>query len=517
MNKPSRIVLISGALALAVVVMALLGGASRNRGPLQQYKAELRARGEKLTFAELTRGRQTNAVDSHALITNATAKLSGGRLYPGLLDVRRYVGPGQASVTWRQPSPTWMRSSGSSSGGTWEEFAAQMQEAQSTLQEIRQALKEPAADAGPCTNMLVGRRVNFVAIRTAAQWLMGAAENELRQGRLEEGLQDLEALAALARIEREEYTLVAQMIRVAVAGVGLGVTWEALQAPDWTEPQLERLRKAWEPVDLVEAVEKGFVGDRAGGYELFTIARRSSGPRTGRLFRAGYNVGSSSSPATFENIMMDYLYLPAHKLTSISDDELFYLRTMQESIAALRLVKAHRPWPEARQAVLKAGARLNTISSSPRKFRYCFSRMSIPNYMRASERAVNVETERQMTLATIAIKRFQLRHGKLPPSLDVLVPEFLPAAPYDYMSAKPLGYHLKADWSYVLYSAGQDGKDDGGDPNPSPGTPPGLWEGRDAVWPSVTFPTAPPTPGTSDSGALLPRRRDRYGAHSARI
>ena len=492
MNKPSRIVLISGALALAVVVMALLGGASRNRGPLQKYKAELRAKGEKLTFAELTRGRLTNAVDSHALITNATAKLSGGRLYPGLLDVRRYVGPGQASVTWRQPSPTWMRSAGSGSGGTWEEFAAQMQEAQSTLQEIREALKAPAADAGPCTNMLVGQRVNFVAIRTAAQWLMGAAENELHEGRREQSLQDLEALSALARMEREEYTLVAQMIRVAVAGVGLGVTWEALQAPGWTEPQLERLRKAWEPVDLVEAVEKGFVGARAGGYEWFAKTRRSSGPQTGRLFRS-WIPGSSAPKATFESVMMDYLYLPAYKLTCINDDELFYLTTMQESIAALRLVKAHRPWPDARQAVLKAGARLNTISGSPRKLRYFFSLMSIPNYLRASERAVQTETERQMTLATIALKRFQLTHGQLPPSLDVLVPEFLPTVPYDYMSAKALAYRLNADGSYVLYSAGQDGKDDGGDPNPSPGTPPGLWEGRDAVWPSpAAEPGEPP-------------------------
>jgi hypothetical protein len=48
-----------------------------------------------------------------------------------------------------------------------------------------------------------------------------------------------------------------------------------LQAPGWTELQLERLQKAWEPVDMVEAVEKGFLGERAGGFELFTMVRRS--------------------------------------------------------------------------------------------------------------------------------------------------------------------------------------------------------------------------------------------------
>jgi len=110
--------------------------------------------------------------------------------------------------------------------------------------------------------------------------------------------------------------------------------------------------------------------------------------------------------------------------------------------------------------------------------------MCIPNFTRAGERAVQTETERQMTLAAIAMKRLHLRHGQLPPRLDALVPEFLPAVPYDYMSAKPLGYRLKAEGSYVLYSVGEDGNDDGGDATPPPGHPNGLWTGRDAVWPT---------------------------------
>jgi hypothetical protein len=300
-------------------------------------------------------------------------------------------------------------------------------------------------------------------------------------------------MAAMARMERNEYTLVAQMIRVAVAGLGLGVTWEALQAPGWTEPQLERLQKAWEPVDLVDTVEKGFEGERASGYELFSSARRSSGPQAGRLLRAGWSSGSSSRKVTFENVVTDYLFLPAYKLTSIDADELFYLKTMQEGIAALRLVKAQRPWTEAKQGVNNAISRVGAIASSPSKMRYFFSLMSIPNYSKAGARAVETEVERQMTLAVIALKRYQLRHGSLPASLEALVPEFLATVPYDYMAAKPLSYRLKADGSYVLYSVGADGKDDGGDPTLPPGTPPSLWGGRDAVWPSpVTEAEQPP-------------------------
>ena len=493
MNKLVRVLVFLGALLLVLAVMAVLGVRSRDRRALLEYQAKLAAKGEKLTIAELSRGRQTNAHGSYTIITNATPKLRAPKLYPGLLEPRRYVQPGQASVVWRQTSPRWTPLAGPGSGVTWEEFAAQMAAAEIPLREIREALQNPEADAGAWTNVLVGGRVNYVPNRIAAQWFMGAAENELHRGRLEAGLQDLEAIAGVAQIDRNEYTLVAHMIRVAVAGVGLATTWDALQAPGWTDPQLERLQKAWEPVDLVEAVEKGVVGSRACGYEIIVMVRRLSGPQASRLLRTSWNIPSSSSKASFEDWAKDYLYFPAYKLTSIDADELFYLKTMQEEMTALRLVQAHRPWSEARQALFKATSPINQLTNVIDGFRYPLSVTTIPNYPKACGTPIDVETERQMTLAAIALKRFQLRHGKLPPSLEAMVPELLPAVPYDYMSAKPLIYRLKPDGGYVLYSVGLDGKDDGGDPSPAPSSSPGLWGGRDAVWPSpATAPTDPP-------------------------
>ena len=202
MNKPVRVLVFLGALLLILAVMALLGMRSGDRRALQNYHTELAAKGEKLTFAELMRGRRTKAVDSYTMIINAAAKLGGARLYPGLLEPRRYVRPGQASVVWRQAGPRWTPLTGPGNGGTWEEFAAQMRAAERPLREIREALKDPEADAGAWTNVLAGGRSNYVPNRMAAQWFMGAAENELHQGRLEACLQDLEAMAAVARMDR---------------------------------------------------------------------------------------------------------------------------------------------------------------------------------------------------------------------------------------------------------------------------------------------------------------------------
>ena len=507
MSKRLRVLLILGSLVLILAAMASLVFSSGSRNALQKYERELRAKGEKLTFTELTRGRRSSGGDSYTVITNAAATLSNGRLDPSLLDVQRYVGPGQASVTWRQASRTY-RSVGKQKAGplgsldAWEEYAAQIQAAQSTLRELRGALKMPTTDAGPWTtwtNMVVTPRINFAAIRTAAKWLTVAVEIDLHQGRLEEGLQDLEALAALARMERDEYSLVAQMTRVSVAGLGLGVTWEALQAPGWTEPQLERLQRAWELVNLAAALETGFVGQRAVINEVFAQLRHPRGPQTSLILGPPIAITSSGwSPPkqTFIEAWRDYLYLHAYKATCINDDELFYLRSMQESLGAIQLLKAQRPWAEAKERMDKAVANLNRTASSFRRLRYPISMMAIPSFTHAGEKAIRVETERQMILAVVALKRFQLRHGKPSPSLEALVPELLPTVPYDYLSAKPLRYRLRADGSCLLYSVGEDGKDDGGDPTPPPGTPPGLWEGRDAVWPSPAIEpsVSPPQP-----------------------
>src|SRR5262249_45006843 len=123
------------------------------------------------------------------------------------------------------------------------------------------------------------------------------------------------------------------------------------------------------------------------------------------------------------------------------------------------------------------------VASSPGSFRYWLSLVSIPNFAKATQTAVRAETERRMTILAIALKRDELRHGEVPPRLDALVAGLIARPPLDFMNGKPFCYHLNADGTFVLYSVGDDGQDDGGDATPKAGGTFGLWEGRDAVWP----------------------------------
>jgi hypothetical protein len=329
MRKVQRALLLFGLIAVAFAIVVLLGTRARSRSELQRYKAELRANGEKLTYAELVPARAASSNDSYSLLINAVAQMKGPGSYTSGLEIRKCVSPGQARIAWKGDGPVWTvwsNSGSSTTRGTWEDFATQLDADRVPLEQIREALKKPATDARPRTNLLQGPRINFVAIRTASQWLAGDAINDLRLGRLEAALENLEAQAGLAQMNRDDPALVSQMIRVAVAGLGLMTTWEALQAPGWTEPQLARLQNAWQNLALVDAMEKGLVGARTAGIEFWDLARHGSG-RQFSQFLSSSSGGSSVPKLTLEDAVFDFVGFPAYKATSIDADELFYLQS----------------------------------------------------------------------------------------------------------------------------------------------------------------------------------------------
>jgi hypothetical protein len=79
---------------------------------------------------------------------------------------------------------------------------------------------------------------------------------------------------------------------------------------------------------------------------------------------------------------------------------------------------------------------------------------------------MRIETAKQVTLAAIALKRYQLKNGKYPASLDSLVPEFVSIVPADPVDGETLRYQLNRDGTFLLYSVGENDLDNGGNPAP---------------------------------------------------
>jgi hypothetical protein len=119
--------------------------------------------------------------------------------------------------------------------------------------------------------------------------------------------------------------------------------------------------------------------------------------------------------------------------------------------------------------------------------RFMVTRFCLPDLDKLLTRIVRGEAQRGLVVTALAIKRYELREGELPPDLEALVPGFLSAVPTDVMDGEPLRYR-REEGGFLLYSVGEDGVDDGGDARPvdERTLAPGLVTGRDMVWPVAT-------------------------------
>lgn len=478
MSKTFRIVTIGVVLFLSIVGVLLLGHSSSSRAALAKYKAELRARGERLSLMEFGLPSTSALGNWNSNLVSLTTRLEKSKptVHLWQVEARKFTKAPSARAFWLDDFPSKPVGPGQKSV-TWEQFERDIENNDSMLEELRRMAKEPKAENGSHTNGIfaVPPVPNFIAFRSAGLWLVAEAECNLRQNRTAETLEDLEAVVGLSERYRDEHLLVSQMIRIAVANLGLALAWDALQSTQWNEPQLARLQRAWEKVDLLDAAERGFTGERAAG-EQYWDSSRSSGSQAKQMMRA---VRQDLGCGFLKRLFVDFIVVPTYNVTSINDDELFYLKSMQATLEAIRALKLNEPWPKARLGVDKQTATMSQIAGTPQKYRYLRCMIALPNYSRCTQTALRAETERQMTVIAIALRRYQLVHRQRAPSLDSLVPEFLKTVPIDHLSGFPFHYNASRDKDFLLYSVGEDGVDDGGDATPGKG----LWDGHDAVWP----------------------------------
>jgi hypothetical protein len=94
--------------------------------------------------------------------------------------------------------------------------------------------------------------------------------------------------------------------------------------------------------------------------------------------------------------------------------------------------------------------------------------MMTPAVAASLARKSQADAQLQATRTILALRAYELTHGKLPPDLNVLVPEFLDAVPVDDFDGRPLRYSAEKK---IVYSVGKNLKDDGGDDQASPTNP----------------------------------------------
>lgn len=151
-------------------------------------------------------------------------------------------------------------------------------------------------------------------------------------------------------------------------------------------------------------------------------------------------------------------------------------------------------WPEFQRVAPKLPDAVHE-----RPWRHSVARTYTPSFDRAVQTRYHALTDRRMAAVVLALRLYATEHGgKLPETLDLLVPNYLPAIPLDPMAAGlPLQFVPGPD--PIVYSVGEDGVDDGGsEQSKSTRMAPHKWDRLDAV---VHFKRQPrPAPEELDDG-----------------
>ena len=510
MTKTTRRFAIGAGILLGVGLVFLAEEHIRGAMELHAWQRAMRARGEKLTIAELTPP-LTNLA-SRVIPPGEAAGLLGRAAppqdYPTAMLI---VAPGKARVAWALSNWRTERSSKPYGLTTndWNEpgLAGAFKSLREALPALRSDLTNRAfvvsADYSQGFELLLPHLAKY---KQAAQALSADTVRALHERRLDKATENLVAGAALVRLMKDERIMISHLVRLASAAILQGATWEALQAEGWTEAQLQAIQAGWESPDFMEGMAQAYGMERAMGCTYYD-GDRYSNRKLIAIFGdfQQLNGGYSDAGGAAGNFVAELLHglgevsrpvrATAHiavwRVAWADQDQLCYCTSVQRVVDSARRAMTDRKWPLARPADAATDVRFFGDSPTPPpstydRLRYVLAPMVIPSLEVAMRKASRAETLRELTLAAVALKRYQLRHGRLPDNLAALAPEFLREAPRDWYDGQPLHYRPNADGTFLLYSVDEDGQDDGGDPRARAGKEsslPSLYNGRDLVWP----------------------------------
>jgi hypothetical protein len=459
-----RVVVMGLFLAILTGILLLR---SRSRGELEEWQRAMEAKGEKFSLVEVAPPLSQAAQDWEIRFSNAVSRLTIGTFHPSSIEMMRSVGTGRAQAAWQQRNPFQDRRP--DTDDVWPDFIEQMQSNEPVLAEIRTRLvNRPAGSVDDPTNPFArGKGVSLIARRTAAQHLAGAVIAELHSGRVDSALTNLHALMAFSRLHDEGGLLVDRMIGVAIAGLALSCTWEALQAPGWDEARLASLQAAWEAADILKGFHRTAEMERAFAFAAFELARTNQSGSPG-LFATG-----GSPPSSLAEWLEETMVSPIWRSTWFERDALLCLQVTQPLIEGLRAAETNVGYSVIRARWKEGRALLDVHQGWLDRYRYQLTQVALPNWEKALLSAWKQETLRRLAITAMALRRCQLRHGRMPERLDELAPRFLSIRPVDPMSGgQALFYQRGADDRMELRSVGENGRDDGG-------------QGDDVIWPQL--------------------------------
>lgn len=479
--------------AAVLLLIGLWLGIERLRGwwGLRSLTQSLEASGQSIDVAKLEPtnrpAREQNGLVAILALTNQLRALTN------LLDqappLGRVVQPGIVALP--QHLERWPIDGGTN---TWEKWAPAMEAQRGLLDQVHRALEKPGFDLGVDYHGGFDqvKATELVTIKNAARLLTLASAWEVRNGRLAVAHVHLLDALRLTYQMRSEKWIITQLVRRAV----LVMAWNAqvflLQEEGWTDLQLQQQQQAWQRLTPMNDMDQAFEMERAMNFTVFRSM--VSNPDSFRKWFQGQKKMSElmgdDDPETFLNRTLDAIQPWLWKHVWREQDEVREIQKMTQELELGRQT-SRVGWHEASASMeteveepFDSFFSGNNSVSKWERFRFPFSTTSF-SFQNAFRQTLVGETQQQLAIAALALRRYQKWKGAWPASFDDLSQQDLKGPPRDPLGGGTLTYRLDSAQGFVLYSKGENGRDDGGDPTPSKEgeVRSNLAKGKDFVWP----------------------------------
>ena len=410
----------------------------RGRRAWEKYKAELTARGERLSLSDYV-VKPVPADQNFAETPVLRAIAYKSRMDTNAWEKFRSV---RGIQTFSPMGPDIVRKENA------EEILNAFQPIEPELAELRAAAKRPYAQfTNNHANAFLADVPNFVAMRTVTQFLIVHSYAELASGHPDRAFADIEVVHRLADALNVNSTLVTAMIRVAILGTTLQPFEQGLSAGAWSDQELAAFQKYFESVDLLTSFDAALRGgERNGVTKLVEDLPRGELTET----MAGKDV---------QNIK-EYLFKLAVRWCPrgwLFQNAVSYSQMMQMTFEAYD-VRTQRVFPEKCDTAL-ASIREQLQTASP--FKYLAGR-AIPNIAKATQATAQQQIYLREAALACALERYRRARGEFPETLTALVPEFMSKLACDVMTGEAFKYQRASKDKFSLYSVGWNQKDDGG-------------------------------------------------------
>lgn len=300
---------------------------------------------------------------------------------------------------------------------------------------------------------------HLAKIKGVLQVLKLRASAELAAGQTNEAFADVKLMLWLCDSMEHEPFLVSHLVRLAGRAILMQPIWEGLARHQWSDAQLQELQERLARTDFAGALDRSLSAERAGGLTTLDglLKKKTRGPTLDMLLapqgdpddgqprRAWRNlIGWLTPSGWFQMEKVSYAKMMELNIFGgwNSEEKLFHPRAVEDNECLFPKQIAHGP--------------VHAIWHH-----YVFARTILPALMRSSQRSARAQSTATQAALGCALERFYLAEKKYPAALTELVPKYLAKVPHEVVSCEPMRYRAESG-GYVLWSAGWDGKDDGG-------------------------------------------------------